>query len=56
MFMGGPVHEWLGWLPIAYRYFGVNMGYGARIAAQIDGGISFGKVTKCTKVALPKAK
>lgn len=47
--MGGPIHERLGWMPFAYRYFGASFGYGIQLSADVGLNIAFGEVHTITK-------
>jgi hypothetical protein len=49
IFMGGPVHWLLGWNPLAYKYIGVNFGYGVQLSADVALNIAYGHVTKITE-------
>lgn len=49
LFMGGPVHGLLGWMPFAYKYMGVNFGYGVQLAADVAMNIAWGEVQTITE-------
>lgn len=49
LFMGGPWHGLLGWMPLAYKYVGVNFAYGVQLAAEAGASLAYGHVEKITE-------